>query len=229
MNEVQKSPLSHIGYIKSLFLLSAFAVSLSFYRIFTVQNNRYWFLTWNLFLAWLPVLFAWVLYKKTEKGLRWKTENILLFILWLLFLPNAFYLVSDFVHIHDSDEIDLMYDVVLIGTYATLGFMLGYTSLFLVHKRAIQRYGRIAHLLPVIVLLLSGFAIYLGRYLRWNSWDVIANPFGLLFDVASNFANPGEHGISFSTTLLFFAFLSVIYFVFWRSTQAIIDLQKPDK
>jgi uncharacterized membrane protein len=229
MNEVQKSPLSHIGYVKSLFLLSGFAVALSFYRIFTVGNNRYWFLIWNLFLAWLPVLFAWVLYKKTVKNLYWRTQNILLFILWLLFLPNAFYLVSDFIHIHDSGEINLMFDVVLISTYALAGFVLGYTSLFLVHKRVLQRYGRIAHILPLIVLLLCGFAIYLGRYLRWNSWDVIANPFGLLFDVTSNIANPGEHALSFSTTLLFFAFLSVVYFVFWRGIQAAAEQKKIDK
>jgi uncharacterized membrane protein len=84
----------------------------------------------------------------------------------------------------------------------------------------------VGHLLPLAALLLSGFAIYLGRYLRWNSWDILTNPFGLLFDVANNFVNAGEHIFSFSVTLLFFTFLSVIYFVLWRAIQTITDLSK---
>jgi uncharacterized membrane protein len=170
------------------------------------------------------VFFAWVLYKRTPKGIYWSLGNFGLFMLWLLFLPNAFYLVSDFIHINNTGEISLMYDVVLISVYAWCGFILGYLSLFLVHKRTLQRFGRVGHLLPLAALLLSGFAIYLGRYLRWNSWDILTNPFGLLFDVANNFVNAGEHIFSFSVTLLFFTFLSVIYFVLWRAVQAVKEL-----
>jgi uncharacterized membrane protein len=84
----------------------------------------------------------------------------------------------------------------------------------------------LAHWLPIVSLLLSGFAIYLGRYLRWNSWDVIANPFGLLFDVADRIVNPGEHILTFSATILFFAFLAVIYYVFWVGTNTLTNSSK---
>jgi len=189
------------------------------------HTDRYWFLIWNLFLAWLPLLFAWFLYKRTPKGLLWSWQNFVLFILWLLFLPNAFYLFTDFIHLQPTGEIGLMYDVVLIGCYAWCGFIMGYLSLYMVHMRTLQRFGRIAHWLPPICLLLCGFAIYLGRYLRWNSWDIIINPFGLLFDITDRLINPGEHILTFSATLLFFAFLAVIYLVFWQAA----DTLKPSK
>jgi len=223
--EIKLKRLAH-SFIFSLFILSGFAVSLSVYRIIIAHSDRYWFLIWNLLLAWLPLLFAWLLYRQTPKGLRWSWENFGLFALWLIFLPNAFYLFSDFIHLHSTGEIGLMYDVVLIGTYAWCGFILGYLYLFMVHKRALQRFGRLAHWLPIVSLLLSGFAIYLGRYLRWNSWDVIANPFGLLFDVADRIVNPGEHILTFSATILFFAFLAVIYYVFWVGTNTLTNSSK---
>lgn len=204
-------------FAQSLFLVSGFAVSLSVYRIFAAQSDRYWFLIWNLFLAWLPLLFAWVLYRRTPKGLTWSVTNFMLFLLWLLFLPNAFYLVSDLIHLRVTPEIGIMYDVVLLTTYAFAGLMLGYMSLFLMHLRSFQRFGNWAHVMVAVALLLSGFAIYLGRYLRWNSWDILVNPFGLLFDVSDRLINPGEHILTFSTTMLFFTFLAVIYLVIWRA------------
>lgn len=224
MAKVNKS--SSRGFVESLIVLSVFALGLSYYRYLSSDSVRYAFLVWNLFLAWLPLLFAWRLYKRTPKGLGWSWPNFGWFAAWLLFLPNAFYLISDFVHLRRTGEISIMYDVVLFGTYAIAGLVLGYTSLFLVHVRTMQRFGNIAHWLVIIALLLSGFAIYLGRYLRWNSWDIITNPFGLLFDVSDSIVNPSEHILTFSTTLLFFAFLSVVYFVIWRAVAFIATAPK---
>ena len=93
----------------------------------------------------------------------------------------------------------------------------------LVHIRALTLYGRRGHLVAGIALLLSGFAIYLGRYLRWNSWDVITNPLGLLFDVSGRIVNPIENPLTFSTTILFFGFLAVLYTVIWRAARLIKD------
>jgi uncharacterized membrane protein len=134
--------------------------------------------------------------------------------------------VSDFIHVHTTGEINLMYDVILFSTYAWCGFILGYSSLYLVHKRALKRFGPKAHWLVVGSLFLSGFAIYLGRYLRWNSWDIIFNPFGLIFDVTDRLINPTEHVLTFGATVLFFAFLSMVYFVIWN---AINTIEKPQK
>jgi uncharacterized membrane protein len=214
------------GFAWSLLALSAFALILSVFRITYTDTDRYWFLIWNLVLAWLPLILAWLLYKRTPRGLIWSWRNFGLFVLWLVFLPNAFYLVSDFIHIHVTGEINLMYDVILFSTYAWCGFILGYYSLYLVHKRALQRFGQKAHWLIIISLLLSGFAIYLGRYLRWNSWDIIFNPIGLIFDVTDRLINPTEHILTFGATLLFFGFLSMIYFVVWNAIKVIENPKK---
>lgn len=212
-------------FVGALLLLCAFSISLSIIRVLIVKDTQFIFMVWNLFLAWIPLIFAWLLYKRTSKnGLVWSKLNALLFAVWLLFLPNAFYLFTDFIHLNDTGTVEFMFDIVLFSVYSVSGLMLGYTALALVHIRALQRFGRAGHLLAVGALLASGFAIYLGRYLRWNSWDVIFSPFGLLFDLSERVANPIEHSLTFATTTLFFAFLGLVYLVVWR---AIYLFKKP--
>lgn len=210
-----------VGFVRSLLIMSAFAVSLSWYRVFSTHLIHLWFLVWNLFLAWVPLIFAWFLYHRTPKGFFWSWKNFALFAGWILFLPNAFYLVTDFVHLSSLSDIGIVYDIVLLATYTFAGFVLGYTSLFLMHTRARQRFGRRGNWLVVVALLLCGFAIYLGRYLRWNSWDIIINPLGLLFDVSDSIVRADAYPLTLMTTLLFFGFLSVMYFVIWRAISLI--------
>ena len=212
---------SEARFIGSLFLLSAFAVILSFVRFGISGTSRYDFLMWNLFLAWVPLVFAWALYVRTPKGLIWSWRNFGLFAGWLLFLPNAFYLITDFIHLRRTNQVDILFDIILFTTYAFCGVILGLTSLYLVHIRAIKRFGFSAHYLPVMVLLLCGFAIYLGRYLRWNSWDIITNPFGLLFDVSNSVIDPTNSPLTFGTTLLFYSFLGLLYVVSWQAIELI--------
>ena len=203
-------------YLFSLFFITIFCLVLTVFRFILAGNFSYWFLAWNLFLAWVPLFASWYLYKRTYKfGLTWSKTNILLFTVWLLFLPNAFYIFTDFIHLDRLDGVPKMYDIVLISCYAINGMLLGYTSLYLVHTRAVQRFKSKGHFVPILALLAVGFAIYLGRVLRWNSWDVLFNPFGLLFDISERFINPTEYAGTFMTTFLFFGFLSVVYYAIW--------------
>jgi uncharacterized membrane protein len=210
-----------VGFVLSLAAFTVFAVVLSFIRFVISGTTRYDFLIWNLFLAWLPLIFAWLLYIRTPKGLTWSWPNFGLFAAWLIFLPNAFYLVTDFIHLRRTSQVDIVFDIILFSTYAFCGIILGLTALYLVHTSAIKRFGTRAHYLPAAVLLLCGFAIYLGRYLRWNSWDIITNPFGLLFDVSSSVIDPANHPLTFATTLLFYGFLGLLYLVVWQGIIAI--------
>lgn len=203
--------------IYGLLLLTLFCLSLSLLRYITTGTSGLLFLVWNLFLAWIPLVFAWLFFNTTRtSGLVWALPTFIYALLWLIFFPNALYVVTDFVHLSGwFDDPDRMYDIVLIFMYAVTGTILGLFSLLLIHIRTIQRFGDYGHTLPVVVLVLAGFAIYLGRYLRWNSWDVVINPFGLLFDVSDRIVNPTNHVVTFTTTALFFVLYGVLYIFTW--------------
>lgn len=194
-------------------------MALLFARFIAAGNWYFWFLGWNLFLAWVPLFFSWWLVRRlpTSRWLTW--QNVVLTLLWLGFLPNAFYLVSDFIHLRSTGDVSILFDTVLLASFTFNGFVLGYISLYMVHKQLRQRLPRMtANGLAAGVLLLCSFAIYLGRYLRWNSWDVLVNPAGLLFDVSEPFVNPASHPQAFTTTLMFFVLLTSIYAVSYELT-----------
>ena len=117
------------GFLRSLIMLSLFALALSTYRMLVTGTFHLWFLAWNLLLAWIPLGLAWILYQRTPKGLYWSWQTGCLFTLWLLFLPNAFYLVTDFIHLRTNSDIGMVYDVVLMATYTLAGLALGYAWL----------------------------------------------------------------------------------------------------
>ena len=135
-------------------------------------------------------------------------------VLWVGFLPNSFYLISDYVHLGEVTRADIVFDVVMIGSFALNGLLLGYLSLFLVHGELRKRLSaRTSGALVGVVLLISSFAIYVGRDLRWNTWDVILSPASLLFDISDRLINAGAHPQVLSTTVSFFILLSSIYVV----------------
>lgn len=218
MPERSRSQSPIVGDLLVTVLLSSlFSVGLFAVRAIAGESDRYWFLNWNLLLAWLPLLFALALRRRlrTNPWLSWR--SLVLTLLWLGFLPNSFYLVSDFIHLHESGEVSLLYDIVLFMSFTLNGFMLGFSSVYLVHKELLKKIRRRdTHLIIAAVLLLSSFAIYLGRYQRWNTWDVLVNPAGLLFSVSDRFINSGNNPQMFTTTLMFFALLASIYALIWR-------------
>jgi len=205
-----------------LALLAASLVSVGLY-LYGAWRNHSWefgYLNWNLFLAWLPLFFAgWLVIILKRK--RWSSwEGILATILWLLFLPNSFYMVSDFVHLQDAARVDVLFDAVMFSSFIFIGVALGLSSLFLVHIQFRKRFnsGVVLTWLAAIFLL-CGFAIYLGRDLRWNSWDVLTNPGGLLFDVSDRAIHPRSYPQMFLTTGSFAVMLANIYMLSYRGVQ----------
>lgn len=201
----------------ALGFFSLVSAGLFFVRVFSSGSWRYVFLLWNLVLAWVPLgLVIWL--KKSQQTRGWLAwQSLTLGILWLIFLPNSFYLVSDFVHLHATYEVSLLYDVALISSFAFCGLALGYSSLYIVHRQLLKKIKpRLATFAVAFVLALSSFAIYLGRYQRWNSWDVLLDPAGLLFDLSDQIINPAAHTQAFATTATFFVLLGSIYFVLWQ-------------
>ncbi len=210
------------GVIISIIVANLTSVFLFGLRIIATHDTTYWFMFWNLILAWMPVLFAWMLVKRLKVE-RWqKPIPVLLSLLWLGFLPNSFYIISDLVHLQSTGEIGLLYDSVLFVSLILNGMLAGFISLYWVHKALLERQrARLAHGLIIASLFITSFAIYFGRSLRWNTWDVLVNPAGLLFDVSERVINPFEHPQVFVTTLTFFLLLGTSYLVIWEGLEFI--------
>ena len=136
--------------------------------------------------------------------------------LWLLFFPNAPYLVTDLMHVGRSARVPVLYDVVLLAAGAWAGLLLGLTSLFLVHAVARRLTSAVnAWALVVGVLAVSSFGIYLGRVERWNSWDVVVRPHSLGHQLSAGVLHPLSHPRPLALTVLLASFLLVSYLVFY--------------
>lgn len=173
------------------------------------------YLAWNLFLAWVPLVFAVVVYDGVRRGMR--LLPLLAFAaLWLLFFPNAPYLVTDLKYVGEFQDVPLWYDVVLLSTGAWAGLALGFISLYLMHAVARRLWGALNAWLAVAgVIVLSSFGIFLGRFERWNSWDVFTSPGPRAEQLLDGLANPLDYPRALAVTAVFTAFLGSTYLVFY--------------
>lgn len=199
-------------------VLSVADIVLLIFRIVLTGSHRYSFIPWNLFLAWVSLVLTGILVRHITRA-RWLSwPNIGLSILWLAFLPNTFYVLTDFIHVTATAEISQLYDIVLVSLMVFIGFILGLANLFMVHRELLKRLSVTASYAAIeAVILICSFAIYVGRDLRWNTWDVIANPGGVLVNV-SNSIDPFGNPRAFNVTFLFFILISVLYLAFWIFT-----------
>ena len=179
-------------------------------RAWRAGAPAYFFLCWNLFLAGIPagasILFAHEAGPRGSRAGAW-----VWFAVWLLFLPNAPYLVTDFIHLHPRPPVPLWFDIALLTSFAGAGLMLGWGSVAEVHDAITRRRGATAGwAVAVGALLMSGYGIYLGRFMRWNSWDALSRP-GALLDVVSNHARGHAVAQPLSVTLVYGAGLVLGY------------------
>jgi uncharacterized membrane protein len=204
----------------ALLLSNAVSVGLFGIRLLATGSTHYWFLFWNLLLAWVPVLLAWLLKNRLTQDSWWRPLPVLLTGAWLGFLPNSFYLMSDLIHLQSTGDIGVLFDVVLFLSCIWNGVVAGMLSLVWVHNDIRQRLSAgYAAWLMAAILAATSFAIYLGRALRWNTWDTLINPSGILFDVSERVVNPLAHPQIFVTTLTFFLLLGSMYRVIWAYVQ----------
>lgn len=184
----------------------------------------YYFLVWNLFLAWLPLLFIYILLKilKNQQWSGWPALGVS--FLWLLFLPNSFYLISDFVHLYDVFNANVMYNIAMLASFAFSGLCLGYASLRSVHQQLLERghEPKLAWWIVAVVLFLSSYAVYLGRIIRLNSWDFFTNFGAVLYSVSDQVVHPGNWPPVIGITVSLFIFLMTIYVVLWWLKPVII-------
>jgi uncharacterized membrane protein len=168
-----------------------------FYDLAVTRSTTFLFLVWNLFLAWVPYVLSLLLPKLPT---RWLAVPLL--AVWLVFLPNAPYLVTDLLHVHYRNGVPLWYDVMMIFSFAWTGLLLGFISLLDVQTYLEKNIGKRAATGVIwTVIGLCAFGVYMGRYQRWNSWDLLLDPYQLFWDVAAVLVHPmanlGSLGLAF--------------------------------
>lgn len=168
-------------------------LGLIFFRVERTGSAYFMFMIWNLFLACVPLFASRLLQAAHAKKIP-DVVQLALVAVWLAFLPNAPYVVTDLIHLQPGPTRLYWYDMTMLLSCGGVGLMLGYSSMFDVHRVVEERFGqRMGWVVATATLLLSGFGIYLGRALRWNSWDVVTNPRGLFDFIADCLFNPGAH------------------------------------
>ncbi len=153
------------------------------------------FIVWNLFLAAIPVGAAWLARQFPLKApVLW-----LCALVWFGFFPNAPYIVTDLMHIRTSPPANLWLDIFVIGSAALTGAAAGLISLRWMEEALLIRGSRrmAVHAFVILATVASGFGVFLGRFQRWNTWDIITRPGELLVDAWEALGEP--HVLVFSS------------------------------
>jgi len=191
--------------------VAGFAILMSIVRTPLTGETNYLYMNWNLFLALVPLFLLYLFEKEHNPILRWFT-----FFLWLLFLPNAVYLITDFIHLRETGPDWLLwYDGMMIFTYALVGVVVSAFTLNRM-KKLLFRTWEGQQVFVLIMALLSSFGIYLGRYLRFNSWDFFTKPLGTISHSFRLIGEKYDHPVFITSMIFFTLFILMTECVFDR-------------
>ena len=219
-----------------LMLLAVFSCVLVGVRIVHTGRPTFLFMPWNLFLAWVPYFVSgrvtrrWGVRGDRGRGIggrgvrvagtAGREVGVAGLIIWLLFIPNSFYILTDLYHLadnHRSPRVPEWYDLILILSFAWNGLLLGVRSV-----RQMERLlapdasllGRWVFLYPLMWLCALG--VYIGRDLRYNSWDIAIRPAGLLSDVFTLIVHPVRHHMEWGMIFCYSILLTIMYSLLWK-------------
>lgn len=203
MNSIKQS----LFVFLALTAISILGVGMVGARYWRTGDLLFLFLVWNLFLAWIPVGLAGFAAAIPNRPIA----QAICGAWWLLFFPNAPYLVTDLMHLSYLGGNLLWYDTLMFATFALTGLVLGYVSLRLV-QGVVARYLGVwgSWVFVVGALLLSSYGIYVGRFLRWNSWDLFVSPLSLVRDMAGSLFELRTFTVTLSLAILFTATYAVL-------------------
>lgn len=196
---------------RNLFIGTSWEPLASLDNIITYRSYTFLFLVWNLFLALIPFILALGIYQyRRHPKVKWFLWPGLL--AWLAFLPNAPYLITDLIHIRPRAFMPLWYDTFTFFAFAWSGLLLGISSLQLVGAVIEEKWGRRWSTIATLsVIALCSFGIAAGRFLRWNSWDLLAQPLMIVDDVFSLLTHPITYKNIWGMAILFSAFISIVF------------------
>lgn len=191
---------------------SGFACLLLLVRIIVTGSPAYLFLPWNLLLAFIPYwITGWLI-----SNIRVMESRIKLFLTlaaWLVFVPNSFYIITDLFHLSRFKAAPEWFDLLLLFSFAWNGIICGIISLRRVEIVISLRGGeKYSGLLILGVMWLSALGIYIGRFLRYNSWDIITDPFSLADDILHLIFHPFQNGYVWGMTFCYAMFMTLLYF-----------------
>ncbi len=214
--QVLKSWWTSIYFLKSeinrLLLTSVgFGLLMVMARIVYTGQLTFAFLVWNLFLAFVPYFLSYqLLLRPAWIESNWKFA--LLFSIWLLFVPNSFYILTDLFHLYDSYAVPRWYDLMLIFSFAWNALLMGILSVRQMEKIIHVRWQIKSEWFFVYpIMWLNAEGVYIGRYLRYNSWDIISNPFRLMGDIMHMILHPMWYKDGWAMIMCFSFFLSIVY------------------
>lgn len=200
--------LRPVNQLMTLLVLACFALSI--FRVEYSGTRHFLFLIWNLFLAGIPyVLVQFSFFEKSTN--KWVFTAMT--GLWLLFFPNAPYILTDLFHLSYNSSMPIWFDLVLILLYAWTGLLAGFFSLSRIEQKFNSLFRwKYTGVFSLALVFLSSFGIYLGRYLRFNSWDLFQRPSSLMGQVADRFIHPMDHPRTWGFTVFMGMMLSLFYF-----------------
>lgn len=218
LKNITRGLLRH-RYKLTIFTLLAFSsvtcVALVGARRVYSDTPYYTFLIWNLFLAWIPLIFAYLTYAFSIKRSILYILVPLFSLVWLVFFPNAPYIITDMLHLtYGWDGAPLWFDIILLIWFSWTGLLLGIVSLYLMQEVVKKIFGKFfGWILVFSVSFLSSVGVYLGRFLRWNSWDLLNNPAEIFSDSWQLLRNFNVSAAGF--ILLFTTFFLFVYLTFY--------------
>jgi uncharacterized membrane protein len=197
-----------------------FSTALVAARMVYTGRFTYLGLVWNLFLAWLPYMMSSWLQQSPVINSKWKFSAAA--FVWLLFIPNSFYILTDLFHLNEHNNVPKWYDLALIVSFAWNGLLLGLLSVRQMEKLMEQYIGGRHELFFIYpVMALNALGVYIGRYLRYNSWDIITNPFGLSTDILKMAAHPIHYKYAWGMVACYSVFMTLVYCTIKRIHKAI--------
>lgn len=208
MNKILTIYLFNKKQNSNLILLAIFSVTLMLLRVKITKDIYLLFLIWNLFLGYIPYFLS----AEIKNTVPDTFKFYLLFFGWLLLLPNSFYLLTDFVHLHHNNDLQYVFDALLLACFSIAGFYSGISSLLHIHQLLEMKYSeQKSRRLIAAICYLSSFGVYLGRILRFNSWDILRQPIELFSNILNSILNLETYRF----TIIFGTFIIIIYSIYY--------------
>lgn len=208
-----------INIPKSIIIIIVFSVLLNILRVIIWGKFSFVYILWNIFLAIIPFVISSLLLNISNQKKIHQITFIAVGIVWLLFLPNSPYIITDLIHIGEVRFAPDLFDSFLLFSSAWAGLLLGMHSISHIEQILINRYSqKIASIVIIKVMFLISFGVYLGRFLRFNSWDVFASPNYFLNGIKEIFTSKDDFKVAIAYTVLFFFFILMSYYS-WKFSQ----------